>query len=597
MKFNLFFIFLLLSISAVGQISPDCSTAIPICDNTPVNSGTDGYGVDDFDDVNTSGCLEKTLSGAIESNSAWYRFRTSASGQLGFNISVDETEDWDFALYRSDNCDNLGEPVRCNFLDNDDENKFLGVGEDPTGNLENINYEDWLEVESGEDYYLLINNFSNLNSGFSIQFSGHIFVTNPYDALDCLIDTTLLGPPISACESDFVELDATTSGALSYDWYMDTGSGYVQIMGENNATLEVTESALYRAIVTTSSETIVGDVQVYFTTNPVANDVSDTTYCYDDEIIDLSSFDVEVLGSQSSEDFVVSYYSSFSDAVNGENILDTNHYKTSGTETIYVRLSSFENPKCYDVSQDFNLIVSEEIEEDFLLTVYQCEGQSSIVIGDDTPNASYSYNWDSGEITSTINVTTSGVYELTISNTIGSITCSETFEIEVVVSLSPVISNVIIEDLQEVNSITVETEIEGNYEYKLDDGDYQTSSTFNNVLAGEHIVYVNDLNGCGEASESIIVAGFSKFFTPNSDGVNDTWSIVGWEDLTDANVYIYDRYGKLMKQLTSSQTQWDGYYNGIQMPASDYWFKLTYVDSSGERTEAKYLNSHFSLKR
>ncbi len=52
MNFSLLFLFLLLSISTVEQISPDCSTAIPICDNTPVNSSTDGYGIDDFDGVN-----------------------------------------------------------------------------------------------------------------------------------------------------------------------------------------------------------------------------------------------------------------------------------------------------------------------------------------------------------------------------------------------------------------------------------------------------------------------------------------------------------------------------------------------------------------
>ncbi|MBU2996961.1 T9SS type B sorting domain-containing protein [Cellulophaga baltica] len=597
MRYCLLFTFLFLYNFLVAQVSPDCSTAVTICDNTPVNSGTNGYGVDDFDDADTSGCLEKTLSGAIESNSAWYRFRTSASGQLGFNISVDESEDWDFALYASDNCDNLGEPVRCNFLDNDDENKFLGVGEDPTGNTENINYEDWLEVEPGEDYYLLINNFSNVNSGFSIQFSGNIFVANPYDALDCFINNTLLGPPIAACESDFVELDATTSDAISYDWFKDIGSGYEQIIGENNATLEVTESALYRAMVRTTTEDIVGEVQVYFTLNPIANDVVDSTYCYDDEFIDLTSFDAEVLGSQSSDDFVVSYYATFNDAVNGENALDVNHFKTSGTETVYVRLSSFENPKCYDVSQDFNLIISEEIEEDFPLVVYQCEGESNVVVGDDTPDTSYSYMWDSGEDTATINVPSSGVYELTITNAIGAIICSETFEIEVIVSLSPEISNVIIDDLQEENSVTIETTTNGDYEYKLDNGAYQSSPIFKDVLAGEHIVYVNDLNGCGEVSESIVVIGFLKFFTPNSDGINDSWSIAGWDELTDASVLIFDRYGKLIKQLSTTDPDWEGFYNGIQMPASDYWFKLTYVNNDGARTEAKYLNSHFSLKR
>jgi len=69
--------------SAVAQISPDCTTAVSICDNTPLNFGTSGFGMDDFNGASRTGCLETTTSGAIESNAAWYRFRTGAAGQLG----------------------------------------------------------------------------------------------------------------------------------------------------------------------------------------------------------------------------------------------------------------------------------------------------------------------------------------------------------------------------------------------------------------------------------------------------------------------------------------------------------------------------------
>ena len=135
--FNFFLLAFLVSFCLTAQISADCVTAIPICDNTPVNGGTNGFGVDDFNGASSTGCLERS-STVIESNSAWYRFRTGASGLLGFNIGVDTSEDWDFALYKTNDCSDLGEPVRCNFFDNNDEDRFIGVGEDPTGNFENI---------------------------------------------------------------------------------------------------------------------------------------------------------------------------------------------------------------------------------------------------------------------------------------------------------------------------------------------------------------------------------------------------------------------------------------------------------------------------
>lgn len=112
-----FCIVFFLGLSCVlAQVSADCANAVPICSNTPVNGGTNGFGFDDFNGAATSGCLEKTITDAIESNSAWYRFRTGASGQLGINIGINASEDWDFALYKTSDCANLGDPYAAIFL-------------------------------------------------------------------------------------------------------------------------------------------------------------------------------------------------------------------------------------------------------------------------------------------------------------------------------------------------------------------------------------------------------------------------------------------------------------------------------------------------
>ena len=132
------FLIIIATNSLMAQVAADCINAVPICNNTPVNGGTQGYGIDDYNGASSSGCLEPTITGSIESNSAWYRFRTAASGQLGFNIGFDSSEDWDFALYRAADCGSLGDPVRCNFFDNSDEETIMGVGEDPTGSTTTV---------------------------------------------------------------------------------------------------------------------------------------------------------------------------------------------------------------------------------------------------------------------------------------------------------------------------------------------------------------------------------------------------------------------------------------------------------------------------
>ena len=593
------YIALLLGITSMfAQVSPDCGNAIPICNNTPVNGGTLGLGLDDFNGASMSGCLEQTVIGSIESNSAWYRFRTGASGQLGFNLGFDTSEDWDFALYKTSDCNNLGDPIRCNFFDNQDASAFIGVGEDPSGNVENVQYEEWLQVEPGEDYYLLINNFSNNNSGFSIQFSGHIFVTNPYDALDCSIINNLLGPPISACENDIITLDATTTNAIDYNWFEDLGSGFQPINGEHDPTYQVTTSAMYRVqVIMPSNNNTISDVNVVFYTIPIANPVSDDAFCADVDTYDLSVKDAEVLGTQSPSEYIVSYHSSLNDAMQGIDFLPKQYETKGSTETIYVRISSLYNPRCYDASQDFELEYIETPALDFPSEVYMCENSTSVTIGEQTPNASYDYSWDSGQTSASILVTQTGSYTLTATNNQPGLSCVNSKTINVIFSKTPEINDVIIEDLQNDNRVTVITEIDSDFEYQLDDGDFQLSNTFNNVIPGEHTVTINDIKGCGSATEQIVVVGFPKFFTPNGDSSNELWHIAGISNLENPIVLIYDRYGKLLKQLSQTDAGWDGLFNGTPLPSSDYWFKLTYTDAMGQTSTAKYISNHFSLRR
>ncbi len=591
--------FMMLGLSEVSaQVADDCLNAIPICSNTPVNGGTSGYGTDDFGGAPNSGCLEPTITGFIESNSAWYRFRAGAAGELGFNIGFDSSEDWDFALYRASDCATLGDPIRCNFFDNGDEDTYMGVGEDPTGNSTNVQYEDWIQVTAGEDYYLLINNFSNSNSGFSIQFSGQIFETNPNDALDCSIINNLLGAPIAACDNETILLDATTTGALGYTWYSDTGSGYQVLAGETAATLSLTTSAMYRVqVAMPAPPNIISEVQVAFSIAPTTDAIVDEAVCVESGIYDLNQKDMEALGTQDPLTHVVSYHSSLADANNGINALPKQYSVSSGTETIYVRVSSLQNPRCFDASEQFTLegVITPELTFDD--TIFICENTTGEAIGELFPNAQYTYTWDTGETTPSILVTQSGQYTLTVINTTSGLNCTASRTVNVIVSEVPVISDVLIDDLQTVNTIEIVNEVEGNFEYQLDVGPFQLSSVFTEVSPGMHTVTINDLNGCGSISETIIVVGFATFFTPNGDGANDFWHVLGIETLQEPVVQIYDRFGKLLIVMEEDYLGWDGTYNGAPVPASDYWFKVSYLNTNDQRVEAKYVNNHFSLRR
>ena len=151
-------------------------------------------------------------------------------------------------------------------------------------------------------------------------------------------------------------------------------------------------------------------------------------------------------------------------------------------------------------------------------------------------------------------------------------------------------------DFQLNQTITISiTGGSGQYVFSLNDGPFQTLPYFNNVLQGENSIVVKDINGCGDLVLTVYALKYPPFFTPNSDGFNDTWNINGLEDQPSSLIYIFDRYGKLLKTLKASGGNgWDGTYNGTPLPATDYWFTLMYTNREGLEKEFK---AHFSLKR
>jgi len=214
---------------------------------------------------------------------------------------------------------------------------------------------------------------------------------------------------------------------------------------------------------------------------------------------------------------------------------------------------------------------------------------------DETIVSNYTYQWFlnnnpiSGETNYTLTVNTEGIYTVEITNSNG---CVRTRTLTVTASNIATIENVQVVDLSEENSVTVLITGLGDYEYSLDNENFQTSNVFTNIEAGIYTVYVKDLNGCGVAMEEISVLGIPNYFTPNGDGYNDYWNIKGINSRFNSNtiIYIFDRFGKLVKQISPLGQGWDGTFNGNQIPSSDYWYSVQLEDG-------RVVKGHFSLKR
>jgi gliding motility-associated-like protein len=129
-----------------------------------------------------------------------------------------------------------------------------------------------------------------------------------------------------------------------------------------------------------------------------------------------------------------------------------------------------------------------------------------------------------------------------------------------------------------------------NLEFSIDGINYQENSLFTDVPKGKYFAYIRNTTNCEFISFPFTILDYPTFFTPNGDGINDEWKISDMDKFPKSVVYIFDRYGKLLKQMNANSMGWNGTLNGLSLPADDYWFRLILNDN-------QIVNGHFSLKR
>ena len=300
-----------------------------------------------------------------------------------------------------------------------------------------------------------------------------------------------------------------------------------------------------------------------------------------------------------------SYYLNQSDAETEQNaITDITNFRNTipNNQLIWVRIESnlFE---CTGLGPFLELIVNPlpdtNLGDNFVICIDPVTGVGSQII-DATPTTagSYTYFWSptnpDGNI-ATYNITSPGTYEVTITNTVTS--CTYTDSVEATFSSEPESVNAeLLTPAFSSGTATIQVTAIGGfgiYEYSLDAIEWQSSPIFTDLPNGNYSIFVRDIQGCGLLQTQMIqTITYNNYFTPNQDGYNDIWNIylpVSYEGV----IYIYNRYGKLLKQISPYGEGWDGSYNGNLLPSTDYWFKIEYL----ENNQRKEFKSHFSLKR
>jgi gliding motility-associated-like protein len=285
----LFFLPITFTLAQIRDAGPDCSNLKPICGSENIKFNPQGKGINDFA---ISGNIADCFSMG-ENNSAWYKIRIAKGGTFTFLIAPQiANNDYDFGIWGPNvTCNNLGSPIRCNTaaaagttgltLDSEFTSQGPGNGSNKCKAI---------EVKTGEEYYILIDNASRAaGNSFDLTFGGTATLGEVVDA-DFLINPTNCGATrlisrASSCTGQRLEHQWTLTDSKGVVVAEETGNenpAFSLPAGTYKATLNV--KSLAGTIATTTktveiADAITANLQSVVNCNQVVTNITATS-CY-----------------------------------------------------------------------------------------------------------------------------------------------------------------------------------------------------------------------------------------------------------------------------------------------------------------------------
>lgn len=107
------------------------------------------------------------------------------------------------------------------------------------------------------------------------------------------------------------------------------------------------------------------------------------------------------------------------------------------------------------------------------------------------------------------------------------------------------------------------------------------------IISQTYNIAVTTSYGCF-ATDTVNVKVLGKLkipnsFSPNGDGINDSWKIDGLPSYLNCDVAVFNRYGVELYRSSGYQQPWDGKYKGSVLPTGTYYYIIVLND--GFRTE------------
>ncbi|MEJ5268080.1 MAG: gliding motility-associated C-terminal domain-containing protein [Bacteroidales bacterium] len=209
-----------------------------------------------------------------------------------------------------------------------------------------------------------------------------------------------------------------------------------------------------------------------------------------------------------------------------------------------------------------------------------------------TPN--YSYFWQNGNYNS--NMTNlqnlyAGEYYLSVTD-INNCTFDTTFVISEPAPISATYSYQSPSCIGNNNGYIEVHVVGGTYPYTfIWNNGYSPVGNIESLVQGYYLITVVDANECEYVLNPITLTDVDEeclkipnAFTPNEDGVNDTWIIENIHLYPNAYIHVYNRWGQIIFEAKGSDDPWDGKFNGRYVPVGTYLYIIELFNGTKPKT-------------